>query len=284
MTDIPDPPTPPSPPDASAPACAQHPERPAATTCSHCGSFACSECDTIFEGRHICATCIDEGRVTAAAIPWAQRDQLGLVQAAWKTILLVSAEPGEFFDRVRNGRGDLSEAALFAFLVAIPAGVVGALYQAAIFGVMLSPGGPLTAGLDALGPEFAEGIAGASKGWFASTVTGVLLAPFATVAAQMAMGLVHHLVLRLTGAANREMEATLQGSMYALGINLWGIIPVLGFFVGFWIMVVQAIAYARIHQVTLGRPIAAVLSPLCVCCGGVGVIAVAMAIVMASIQ
>lgn len=282
MTDIPDPPTPPSPSDARAPACAQHPERPAATTCSHCGSFACSECDTIFEGRHICATCIDEGRVTAAAIPWAQRDQLGLVQAAWKTILLVSAEPGEFFDRVRNGRGDLSEAALFAFLVAIPAGVVGALYQVASFGVMLSPGGSLTAKLDALSPEFAEGIAGVLATF---VFAWVLLAPFATFAAQMAMGLVHHLVLRLTGAANREMEATLQGSMYALGINLWGIIPVLGFFVGLWIMVVQAIAYARIHQVTLGRPIAAVvLSPICVCCGGVGVIAVAIAIVMASIQ
>ena len=253
---------------AGPPAGARHPERPAATTCSHCGSFACGDCDTIFEGRHVCATCVDEGRVARARIPWEDRDDIGFVAAAWRTVLQVSGEPTAFFDRVKSGRGRLSDAALFAFLVAIPGGIMGAAYNAAIFGFMLAPGGAMEEIFSQMGPEFVDAFREASSGWILQTIIGAVIAPFLTVAAQMAMALLHHLVLKLLGAANRELEATLEAAMYALGVNLWGVIPMVGLFVGLWVMLAQVIGYSRVHDVEIGRPIAAVLAPICLLCGG----------------
>jgi len=228
----------------------------------------------------VCATCLEEGRVSRATIPWAERHDLGLFTAAWRTVLQVSGEPTSFFDRVRSGRGRLSDAALFAFLVAIPGGIVGGLYNAALFGFFFAQGGVLEQALGGAGPEFREAMMDASAGWVMQTVVSVIIAPFLTVAGQLAISLLHHLVLKLLGAATRELEATLEASMYACGVNLWGVVPILGLFVGFWVMVAQAIGYSRVHEVEVGRPVAAVISPICVCVCFVGV---AWGVIMAAV-
>ena len=268
MSDIP-----PSPPSAP-PACARHPDRAAAITCSHCGNFACPECDRRFEGAHVCATCIDEGRVRSAGHPWADRDQLGIPVAAWRSIVMLTTDPGTFFDRVREDRAGLGDAALFGFLAMIPGTIVGGLYQRLLFLFVLSPDGLLG---DALGSEFGAAMAQAGGDIVLQTVMGMLLGPFLGIAGQLVMGCVHHGFLAITGGAPAGLEATLKGALYSMGIQFWAVIPVLGFFVGLWMWGLQAVAYARIHGIGLGRSIAAVLVPFCLCGG---LVAVSVAVLM----
>jgi hypothetical protein len=267
----------------TSPACARHPDRPAATTCTHCGSFACSECDSIFEGRHICATCIEEGRVRETTIPWSRRDEIGVLPAAWQTVLEVSGDPVGFFDRLRKGRIELSEAALFSFLVWIPAGVAGGLYQGAMMR-LFAGGGNEFAALYEQYPWMEEAIAGMSAGWLGSMLAGVLLAPFLGVCGQLVLGLLHHGALLLFGGATRPLEATLATTMYATGVNFWAVIPVLGFFVSLWVSLCQVIGYSRVHESDWWRAGLAVATPFCcaVCLVGTAVLALVFGLAAAS--
>ena len=275
--DLPDPALPPD-----APTCARHPQRPAATTCSHCGNFSCDECDSLLEGSHVCATCVEEGRVQAASIPWARRNEIGLLGAAWQTVLAVSADPASFFDRVRNGKEDLSDAALFAFLVSIPAGIMGAVYQSVFFGLVLSPGGDLGTLLDGLGPEIGAQLAQARTGWVATTMLTAIAAPFLTVIFHMVAGLLHHLALSLLGGTRRELDMTLRAGLFAVGINFWAVIPILGWFVGLWVETVKVIAYSHVHETPWWKSLAAISAPWCLfCCGFGGLWALIMGAVVA---
>jgi hypothetical protein len=42
--------------------CFYHPNKQAAVSCSSCGRFLCSLCDVDFNGRHLCAACLESGK------------------------------------------------------------------------------------------------------------------------------------------------------------------------------------------------------------------------------
>src|SRR5262245_20168171 len=43
-------------------ACFYHPRRQAVVPCESCGRFLCSLCDVDFNGRHVCAPCLESAR------------------------------------------------------------------------------------------------------------------------------------------------------------------------------------------------------------------------------
>ena len=43
-------------------ACFYHPARKASTVCDACGRFLCELCDVEFQGQHLCAACLADGR------------------------------------------------------------------------------------------------------------------------------------------------------------------------------------------------------------------------------
>ena len=42
--------------------CFYHPRKKAVVTCSACGRFLCALCDVEFNGRHVCAQCLEKGK------------------------------------------------------------------------------------------------------------------------------------------------------------------------------------------------------------------------------
>jgi hypothetical protein len=160
---------------------------------------------------------------------------------------------------------------MFAFLVSIPGAVMGALYNASIFGVLFDPAS-LSWLTDDLGRQASEAILAMRTGWLTSAIFGAITTPFILVTWHLISGLLHHLVLLLIGGAKLPVEATLRTSMYSVGVNFWAIVPVLGFFVGFWVTLCKVIGYSRVHQTEWWRALIAVIGPWCtaVCVIGVG--------------
>jgi hypothetical protein len=49
--------------DSTEASCYYHLEKKAATTCEYCGRFLCALCDIDWNGTHLCARCIETGKV-----------------------------------------------------------------------------------------------------------------------------------------------------------------------------------------------------------------------------
>ena len=121
---------------------------------------------------------------------------------------------------------------------------------------------------DDFGPQAEQFAVAMRSGWVTSAIFGAITTPFIVVTWHLIVGMVHHLTLLLVGGARRDLEATLRTSMYALGVNFWSVIPVLGMLVGLWVSVCKVIGYGRVHEVPWWKGAVAVFAPFCVgCCG-----------------
>lgn len=257
--------------------CAIHPERGAVATCDHCGTFACSECIQLQDGRQICRTCLETGRVTLQRVPWEDRESLGFLPAAWKTVLGVSASPSTFFAQL-SPQGTVGEAALFALIAMIPALVVGFVYQT--LGMLAFGDTILTffEDLPNLPPESMVQLRSAldpSAGSLVSNfVTSVLVGAPLWLAFLALFGIVQHAVLTVLGGASKSVEDTLRVAFYSNGVRFWEVIPLVSLVSGFWLLFVEGLGLAVVHRTDTWKGLVAswALALLCCfCCMGIPV-------------
>ena len=192
----------------------------------------------------------------ATGLPWENRDQLGVANALLATITMVITRPAEAFT-VMKREGGLGDALLYTIIL----GVLGIV---ASFGFsMILPGIGLGAGR--MGDVFGLGASAAF----------LVFAPALMVLGIFIGGGIIHLCLMLLGGANRSFETTIRVLCYAGGsANIFLLIPLCGSTVATVVaLVIDCIGLARAHETDTWRPVAAVLLPVVLCCGGFMVIA-----------
>ena len=188
-------------------------------------------------------------------LPWENRDQLGFANALLATITMVITRPAEAFTVMRR-EGSLGDALLYTI-------ILGVLGLVASFGFsMILPGVGLGAGR--MGDIFGLGASAAF----------LVFAPALMVLGIFIGGGIIHVCLMLLGGANRPFETTIRVLCYAGGsANIFLLIPLCGSTVATVVaLVIDCIGLARAHETDTWRPVAAVLLPVVLCCGGFMVI------------
>ena len=187
-----------------------------------------------------------------SGLPWENRAQLGFVNALVATVVMVITRPNEAFTVMKRD-GGLGDALLFTIIL----GVVGMLSTFAFAFVLPAIG---------LGAGGMENLLGAG----ASAAVFLVFAPVAMVLGIFIGGAIIHVCLMLLGGANRSFETTIRVLCYAGGsANVFMLVPVCGSLIAYVVgLVLDCIGLARAHQTDTWRPVAAVLLPLVLCCGG----------------
>lgn len=245
--------------------CAVHPDVRAIGTCRRCGTFVCAACaKSSALGELRCQTCLE--REQAEALPWDNRDQLGILSAFVKTCRAVLFEPRRTFSTAPP-EAPVTSSLLFAALAQIP-GILGTLVAyIGIFGAV---------GLVALSSEHARApnaglvAIGAVVIVIAILVMAVVMGTIGTVA----FAGVSHLLLHMTGNT-RSFSATLRGAALAQSTRVLGLIPFCGLYgVTIWAVILEVFAYQRFHGTSTGRAtLAAVLAPAALAVLSVGLYA-----------
>lgn len=273
--------------------CAIHPQRGAVATCDHCGTFTCPDCVTLHDGRQICATCIEEGRVKLDSVPWQQRDTLGIPVAWWRTLMEVTASPGQFFAKLSPERG-VGEAAAFAALSVFPALFLGFILQTLILSLF---GGAIweliSAGISQYAGDMDLPPASLTKFEEAFTVTptSVISGLFTSVGMGLPIYLfivaffatLQHALLMLFGSGESGFEATMKAAFYSTAIRFWEVIPLVSMITMFWLLTVQGIGFSRIHRSSGWKGQLAAWGPMLGCCGCATAIPIALVGIRAAV-
>ncbi len=235
--------------------CALHPGVPSTDTCGHCGNFGCDDCLGYLNNKLVCHTCVLEGRVLAyEGIPWERRGELGMATALWRTVKDVTLRPQRFFTAL-DPNGSVGEAMGFLALCLVP--------MALMFMILYGGLGLFAAATDTSqsGPE----------GLLFGLVM-MLYGPmiwFMMFVGAMIWGLVNHVMLLLFGSGKNGLNGTLRATLYSAGLYFWNIIPCLGSLLALWVTVISCVSLQKTHDDPTWKPVAAVLTPVLLCCGGV---------------
>lgn len=247
--------------------CANHPMAPAAGTCSHCGNFGCGECLGRMEGKLVCRTCVEQGRVQVGLSPFDRREELGFFQAVWATLIGVCVRPGEFFGELAPA-GRLGSAFGFLLIVTIPAYLLSSIYNLLTRMVLAPVLEPVIREVyDPISPQLGDQLVLSLQPSVLDLVLGIFLGPVILILVAVITGLLLHLGLLMTGGARRGIEASLKVSLYGYGVVFWLVIPLVGGLCWLWLPVVLGFGLARLHGVPGWKAAFAVLwAPLLACC------------------
>lgn len=246
-------------PGGAEPTCAVHPTRLGLAICERCGAFACATCvrqDS--HGQTLCTACHE--REPDTALPWDEREELGLLQAFWRTFVLVLLHPDRFASA--RAEGSVGSSLLFALLASLPSAVSVGLLYTFIFSFLPqlfahSNKDTSTTDMRWLGP--------------AIFVFCLIVIPLASLLSTVVGAGLDHLVLRM-GGITRRYGVTLRA--HALSQAPWalGAVPIVGAQVGLvWAMVARVFAYRGLHRTSWGTAVAGtLLGPAlsCFLCGG----------------
>ncbi len=233
--------------------CALHPEAPAVGACSRCGTFGCVGCLSQREADWLCAACL--ARVDA--LPWDERETLGLWRAWWRTSIKLISSPTQALTTA-PADAPVGSSVLYALLSSI----VGFAPTMALYALILIPAFLLAPG---------------KEGDVATRFIGPVVVVFYVVVlftSQLA-GLfvsagLDHLALHLLGARPRSFSVSLRAGALATGPYLLGLVPLCSFYVfPLWSLVLRVIALSHLHRTSAGLATLAVLLPLLLLCGGV---------------
>lgn len=244
----------------SAPAtafCRTHPNVPAASPCGRCGTFFCASCLTAVGGQWLCAAC----RAKGTALPWDERERLGLWRAWWQTSVAMISRPTQTLQTAQPD-APLGESLLFSVLAML----VGLGPTLAVYGVIFAAvgfgGGLPKGGFDL--PAWAVPLI--------ALVYLVLLLLFQVLGVLMTAGM-DHVALMVLGGNPRPYSVSVRASAIAMGPYLLGLVPVCGLYVfPLWAIVLRILALMHFHQVSGGKATAAVLAPLALLCGACGLL------------
>lgn len=239
--------------DPAGAKCRVHPETPAAGTCARCGSFACGVCLSQRGQAGLCAECLER----AGALPWDERDTLGLWRAWWRTCVKLISTPGSTLEYAR-AEGPLGGSVLFTLLSTVAGfGPTVLLYLLVFVPMML---------LGVSKSEAVPALSGVFIGVGAVVYVVMLLAM--QVVSVLVLGGLDHLMLHLLGAQPKSYEVSVRANALALGPALIGLVPFCGLYVWpLWALVLRVIALMSLHKTTAGKAVLAVLVPAVVLCG-----------------
>ena len=192
---------------------------------------------------------------------WEQKDQVGFFAGFAATVKEVLTEPAATFSRMKETGGFMTP---FLYML-IATGIGAALgmgMQLAMQPVMAAIGAKQD---PALGQMFAAQGFGMGTGILAF----LIILPIALFIASFLNGGLWHLSLMILGGAKKPFEATYRVYCYVSGsCALVSLVPCCGGIISLvWTVVSGAIGLSKVHDISTGKAVMAVLLPLLVCCG-----------------
>lgn len=194
-------------------------------------------------------------------IPWEKRDTLGFLPAMVETVKLILSAPKEAFKQISPG-SDLIGPLIFCLIISFFSGFANALYNIAF---ML------------MGPSQESSPSVSMEQQMLIMAAMVILSPLLIAVFTFLYAGIYHLLLMLTGGANRGFNATFRVYAYALGaISVIGFIPFCGVYISIpWLLILLVIGFVEVHKASSWQAIVAVLLPIILCCGLVFAVVVA---------
>lgn len=194
-----------------------------------------------------------------AGLPWERRAETGAVQGFVDTVKRLVVEPSAAF-RDAKRKGELVSPLAYAVLL----GWIG-VFAERLWSLLVG-----TSLIELLPPEVAEsarwGMAFSGLGM----AIALLVTPVVILLVLFIYGAIVHLFLLLYGAT-RDSDSGYEGTLRALAwsstAQLGQLVPFAGGLVALvWGVVLQTLSLAEMHRTTQGRALAAVLTPLVLCC------------------
>ena len=202
------------------------------------------------------------GPMPEIGLPWEHRQQFGFFKAFFDTVSVLLMKPSEAFVMMKR-EGGLTDPLLFALIGTSAGTIVSTLFQIGLQSILGIGGSNNIVAMFGMG-----------------VVVGFLILTPLFMAAGMFLGsAILHLCLMLLGGANKPFETTFRVVCFSCGsAYLFSIIPFCGGYITpIYNIVLECIGISRVHEITMGKAVLAVLLPLIVCCG---IIAVVMGIVV----
>ena len=190
--------------------------------------------------------------------PWENRNQLGLVSAALRTVKGVLFHPTETFLEMKRS-GGLASPLFYNVLLASIGWMAAVIYQ-----VTLTQ-------LTNFNPEQKQAFS--FLGTHPISIVGAILAlavvaPIVTAAGSFFGAGLLHLSLMICGGAKQPFETTFRVLAYTYGSTmLFQLIPLGGMIGGIWCIVSASIGLSKAHGIGAGRAVLAFLLPMIFCCG-----------------
>jgi hypothetical protein len=209
--------------------------------------------------------------------PWEDPAEGWLGRRYLRTVLEASFHPVAFFDRVANGE-DLGKPLLFGFLTALIAQIASVGHEL-LFGPLMTE--TIAKAYTAItGTPFPSSAATPPEDSWMRSLLSVLLLPVVYPVGVFIGAAIVHGGLALFGGANRSFAVTVRALAYTASPQLLGIFPVVGpLIAGVWVLALEIVGIARVHNTSYGKSAAAVLAPtLCLCVCVLGLIAIAGAV------
>jgi len=190
-----------------------------------------------------------ENRPLRTGAPWENRAEVGLWQAIYQTVKAVLFSPDSLFGSLTY-KGGIGEPLAFGLLT----GAIGAMFGVFWQFLMLS-GGLLSLG-DALTGQFTFGLI---------LMVLIVLIPIGVIISLFVSSAFCHVFLLLLRGGDNGFEATFRVISYSQAVQLWGLIPFVGGWIGFiWQLIVQIIGLREIHETTYLKVILAFLIPVAI--------------------
>lgn len=199
---------------------------------------------------------------------WEQKSELGFFTAFGNTVKEVLIEPTTTFARMKESGGFTTP-----FLYMLIATGIGVFLAFAVqFGLQAIMGSIVASGQNA---EISRALAAQGFGVGIGIVAMLVLLPIALLIASFVGSGIWHLSLMILGGAKKPYEATYRVYCYVSGSSaLVSLVPCCGGLAAVvWKIVSGAIGLSKVHEISTGKAVAAVLLPFLLCCGlcGVGI-------------
>jgi hypothetical protein len=192
-------------------------------------------------------------------LPWENREGRTLINALIDTLMMVFTRPADAFSIMKR-EGGLGEPLSYTVIL----GSVGAVVALGFSLIMQSVGimsGRQT-GIESL---FGFGL---------GSIFLVLFIPVFLAVGTFIGAAIAHVCLMVVGGANQSFETTFRVLCYASGsANALQLVPICGgFLAGLAGLVLNCMGLARAHETDTWRAVVAILLPVVLCCGGLGVL------------
>ncbi|MFH1830936.1 MAG: YIP1 family protein [Pseudomonadota bacterium] len=239
--------------------------------------FRCPQCNKEFQAHHsglvMCPLCNTQVKVKVLpteGTAWDIEKQGRWLDAFIAVIKMSIADPIRHFEGVAAGCGWLRPW-IFALIISAIVFLIAAAYQL---------GFQMLAASTEFAAEFASPFALMSVPFsvFFLIMFAIVGVPVGTTLALLVQAGIYHLCLMLLGAVRRDFMSTFRVVCYAVGPQLFQIIPLLGGMVAWvWQVVLTVIGIKVVHKTTYSRSAVAVLLPMLICCGIIMLIGMAVA-------
>ena len=177
--------------------------------------------------------------------PWEDQEHLGFVQGISQTVRQSLFSPKDFFAGLPR-RGGLLNPLFYALIVGTVGSMVGYLWSFAFGNSLMS-----TMSL--------------SKG---GAIALAFLIPILVFMGLVVAAVLLHVSLFLIGGANEDFEATFRVVCYSAAPDLFGVLPIIGGFIGLiWKIYITVVGVREVHGISTARSILAFVLPSLVCCG-----------------